>query len=447
MKTEKLNKLLFFLLILIAYCFLLSAESHALNVNRNVLPNGLTVLHSENHNLPIVMATLIVKAGQLDEPKEKAGLANLEAGLLTEGTKTRSSKGISEEIDFIGASVGASAGADYMTVTLSVLKKDINKGFEIFSDVILNPVFLQEEIERKKGRIKGFLKQREEEPSFLAERAFRTEVFGEHPYGRLVEGSVETIDSITKDDLLKFHSAYFLPNNAVLSVAGDLTAEELNGLIRQHLGGWKGAEPPARRVKRIEINGTKKVVKIDKELTQANVLLGGPGISRDNPDYYALCVMNYILGGGGFSSRLMQSVRDKMGLAYDIHSLFVPYKEGGFFQVVLQTKNESANTAIGEILKQIGKIKTEKVSDEELSDAKSYLTGSFPRRLDTNRKIADFLAFVEFYDLGLDYALRYPDYINSVTADDVLRVARKYLTEENYVLAVVADQKKTMLKY
>jgi zinc protease len=440
-----MRKYISVLLLFIAY-FMLSSEAYALKVTRNVLPNGLIVLHSENHSLPIVMVTLIIKAGQVNEQRDKAGLANLVTELLTEGTKNRRSQDISEQIDFIGASLNASAGGDYITVTLSILKKDLDKGFDIFSDIIFNPAFPEEEIGRKKDQIKGFLRQREEEPSFLADRAFRKEIFGEHPYGRLVEGSAETIDSIKRDDLTRFYSEYFLPNNSILSVAGDLTSDEVQGLIKRYLSVWKKANLPSRAIKGIDEQKTKKVVRIDKELTQANIVLGHLGISRDNPDYYAVSVMNYVLGGGGFSSRLMQSVRDKMGLAYDVHSFFDSHKEGGFFQIGLQTKNESAHTAVDEILKQIAWIRKDQVSDEELADAKAYLTGSFPRRLDTNRKIADFLASIEFYDLGLDYAAKYPVYINSVTKDDVLRVARKYLTAENYTLVVVADQKKTKLK-
>jgi zinc protease len=143
----------------------------------------------------------------------------------------------------------------------------------------------------------------------------------------------------------------------------------------------------------------------------------------------------------------MHSVRDELGLAYDVHSFFATNKEEGIFQIGLQTKNESANIAIAEVLKQVERIRKEKVTDDELSEAKSYLTGSFPRRLDTNRKIADFLASVEFYNLGLDYATKYPDYINSVTTGDVLRVAEKYLSPEKYVLVVVANQKKAELNY
>ena len=451
MKSEKLKtlryKLILFSLTLFTIHCSLFTDVYALDVNKKMLPNGLTVLHSEKHNLPIVMITMIVKAGLLDEPKEKAGLANLTADLLDEGTKSRKSSEISEEIEFIGAGLGASAGSDYTTITLSVLKKDIEKGFELFSDIILNPVFAQEEIERKRELIKGSLKQREEDPSFLAERSFKKEAFGEHPYGRLVEGSTETLSEITREDLLRFHSKYFIPNNAMLSVVGDLTPGELNSLIKKYLDSWKIAELPERKIHPMNEEKTKKAVKIDRDVTQATIIIGHLGISRDNPDYYAVSVMNYILGSGGFSSRLMQKIRDELGLAYDVRSFFTTSKEKGLFQAEVQTKNESANTATEEILKQIEKIREEKVSDEELSGAKDYLTGSFPRRLDTSRKIADFLATVEFYNLGLDYTEKYASFINTVTKEDVQRVAGKYLDAENFVLIVVANQKKAALKY
>jgi zinc protease len=446
MKSEKVKKLVLTSL-LVAVVSLLSADAFAIDAKRTVLSNGLTVLHSENHSLPIVMVTLMVKAGERHEPKEKAGLANLTAELLTEGTKNRSSREISEEIDFIGASLDASAGNDFTTITLSVLKKDIDKGFGLFSDILLNATFPQAEIDRKREMVKGSLRQREEDPSFLAGRAFKKEVFGEHPYGRLIEGSANTLDAITKDDLVTFYSGFFLPNNAILSIAGDLTSDELDSEIKKYLGAWKKADLPL--IPRADIEGkkAKSVIKIDRDLTQANVIVGHLGISRDNPDYYAVSVMNYLLGGGGFSSRLMQSVRDKMGLAYDVHSFFSAYKEGGSFQIGVQTKNESANVALDEIFKQIERMQSEMVSDGELSDAKAYLTGSFPRRLDTSRKIADFFASVEFFGLGADYIEKYPSYINSVTKEDVLRVAKKYLDTGHYVLVVVANQEKAALKY
>lgn len=435
-----------FLLLFTVYC-LLSTDVYALNVKRTTLQNSLIVLHSEEHSLPIVMVTLLVKASQLNEPKDKAGLANLTAELLLEGTKHRKATDISEEIEFLGASLDTSTNRDYTTISLSILKKDINKGFELFCDILLNPTFPQQEIERKKELIKGSLRQSEEDPSFIAERTFRKEVFGEHPYGRLTEGSAETIDNIRREDLIKFYSDYFLPNNSILSIVGDLTEEELNALIKKYLDDWKKADLPPITANGLDEKKTKRVVKIDKDLTQANILLGHIGISRDNPDYYAVSIMNYIFGGGGFSSRLMQSIRDEMGLAYDVDSSFSLNKEKGLFQVEVQTKNESADLVISEILKQMERIRKEYVSDEELTDAKSYLTGSFPRRLDTDRKIADFLALVEFYNFGLDYIEKYSGYINSVIKEDILRVARKYLDPENYVLVIVANQKKAALKH
>lgn len=443
---KNLKILIFPFILLFAISFFHVDHVFALDAKRTVLPNGLVVLHSENHNLPIVMVTLIVKAGQLQEKDEKAGTAYLTAELLTEGTKNRSSKEISEEIDFIGAALGASAGADFTTISLSVLKKELKKGFDMFADVLLRPVFPDNELARVRERAKGFLRQQEEDPSFLAERAFKREIFGKHPYGRLTEGSPTTLDLITREDLVRFHNDYYLPNNSILSVSGDLTAEELSAFIAEYLGAWKAGELPATRTPAIEDTKIKKTIKIDKELTQANIILGHIGIRREDPDYYAVSVMNYILGGGGFSSRLMQSIRDKMGLAYDVHSYFASFKEAGKFQAGVQTKNESAPVAIAEMLNQMRRIRKEPVSDEELSEAKAYLTGSFPRRLDTNRKIADFLASAEFYNLGLDYVNKYGDYINAVTKEDVLRVARKYLDPENYVLVIVADQKKVVLK-
>jgi zinc protease len=445
MKNSK-SKTIPAIFLLFAFCGLFSDFAYAIDVKRTVLPNGLIVLHSEKHNLPLVMVTLLVKASPLNEPENKAGLSNLTAELLTEGTKSRTSAVISEEVEFIGASLDTSVNNDYTTITLSVLKKDIHKGVELFSDILLNPVFPAAEIERKKGIIKGSLRQREEEPSFLAGRAFRKEVFGSHSYGRLLEGSVTTLDAITREDIAGFYSEYFLPNNSILSVVGDISGDDLQSMINQYLGRWKKSGLSSKSINKIDKKTERKIILIDKDLTQANILFGHRGISRDNPDYYAVMVMNYILGGGGFSSRLMHSIRDVMGLAYDVHSSFSANKEGGFFQAGVQTKNESANAVIAEIIRHIELIQKKEVTTEELFEAKAFLTGSFPRKLDTNRKIADFIALVEFYGLGTDYVEKYPAYINAVTKEDILRVSGKYLYPHEYVLVVVANQEKAGLK-
>jgi zinc protease len=417
----------------------------ALEVNRERLPNGLLVLHSERDNLPLVVLTLVVKAGVLEEPAEKAGLANLTAKLLSEGTKSRSSVRLNEEVEFIGARLGASAGRDYTTINLSVLKKDVEKGFELFADILLNPVFPKEELERKKRIVKGSLRKSEENPSFLASRAFIKEVYGDHPYGRVLRGSFRTLEGITREDILGFYSGYFHPNNSILTVVGDLDRGELVDLIDRHLKGWQEATVLA--LPKVPIRkAVRKVVRIDKDLTQANIMLGHIGVRRDNPDYYALSIMNFILGGGGFSSRLMDSIRDRMGLAYSVYSSFSPRLEQGHFMVSVQTKNASANTVVDEVLGEMKRIREEGVTEEELDDAKAYLTGSFPRRLDTMGKLVGFLSSVEFYGLGPDYVEKYPGYINAVSREDVMRVAQKYLDTEDFILAVVAKQSEANIR-
>jgi zinc protease len=422
-----------------------AVHAFALEVDRSVLANGLTVLHAERDNLPIVKVALLVKTGSFDEPAQKAGLANLTAALLKSGTTTRSATQIDSEIEFLGADLGAGADKDYSVVTLSVLKKDVRRGFEILSDVLLNPTFPDEEIERNRELIKGSLRRSEEDPSYLAQRAFMKAVYGDHPYGRLVRGLPETLDGIDREDITGFYSAYFRPNNSVLSVVGDLTRAELDALVGEFLSGWKKGPVPPRQPVPVTPPAA-SVIEVDRALEQANIVMGHIGVSRGNPDFYALQVMNYILGGGGFSSRLMGSIRDEMGLAYDVHSFFTSNKGPGLFEVGVQTKNESANEVIGEITRQMKLMTDEGVSDKELEDAKAYLVGSFPMKLDTMDSIARFLVSVEYFDLGLDYIDKYPAYIKSVTREDVLRVARHYLHPEACVVVVVAEQSRARVE-
>lgn len=432
--------------ILLLISLIIPSLSFGLDARRVVLDNGLVLLHSERHHLPLVQAVLLIKASPLDEPAEKAGLADLTAKMLIEGTKKRTSQRISEEIEFIGGSIGSYVDDDYTLITLSVLKKDIETGFDIFSDIILNPAFPEEELTHKKELLKGALKQREEDPQYVAEVEFGKAVYGEHPYGRPVTGTPEGIDAVTRKDVRNFHQNYYLPNNGMLSVAGDLTLTEIKELTARFLSTWKRGAVPER--KRYDVNTIQspKVITIDGELSQANIVLGHLGIERSHPDYYAVSVMNYILGGGGFSSRLMQTIRDEMGLAYDAHSFFRASKRKGVFQVGVQTKNESANSVIAEILKQMERMRDEYVGEEELKDAVSYLTGSFPRRLDTMEKMSRLLALVEFYGLGMDYDKKYIAYIKGITVEDIKRAAGKYLHPDKYILVVVADREKAGIK-
>ena len=451
MKTEaeSLSKLITCFLCLV-FVSLVAPQARAFAggiADRAVLADGMTVLHAEKKALPIVKVVVAVRAGSITEPDEKAGLANLTADLLNEGTESRSSEKISDEIEFVGGSLHAAGGQEYVTVTLSVLKKDVALGFDLLSDVIRHPVFPDAEVARKKAIIKSSILREKEDPGAVASKAFSKALFGENAYGRPVEGTAESIDSITRADLVGFHDAYYTPNNTIMAVSGDISGDELISLINKYFKGWQKKDIPLRPLAATPSGAGPKVIKIQQEITQANIILGHAGITRDNPDYYAVQVMNYILGGGGFASRLMDNIRDDKGLSYDVRSFFSADKYAGAFEVVLQTKNRSANTAVDEILKEMERISKAPVSDKELEDAKSFLTGSFPLRIDTNDKIARFLVAVEFYGLGLDYAENYKKFIDSVSRDDVLRVAKKYLHTKDFVLVVVGDLHKASLKY
>jgi zinc protease len=330
-----------------------------------------------------------------------------------------------------------------------VLKKDIETGFDLFSDVVLHPSFHADELSRRKTQLSGALKQKEEDPSYVAGKAFAKTIYGKFPYARPVEGSVESIATINRDDTVRFYDHYYRPDNALLVVVGDLSRDELLKLANRYFAAWKASAKKEATVVPAEDTrpalSQPRTTVIEKDVTQASIVMGHRGISRSNPDYYAVQLMNYILGGGGFSSRLMKIIRDDLGLTYGIHSSFSANLYPGAFEVEVQTKSESAGQVIAETLKQIRRIRAEGVTDEELRDAKDFMIGSFPRRIETSRKIADFLTAVQFYNLGDDYIDKYKDYINKVTKEDVLRAARKYLNEQDIEIVVVGNKKKLKL--
>lgn len=430
--------------ILVAACCLSISIAHAAPLGKRiVLQNGMVLLLSERHTIPSVTINMLIKAGQVVEPPDRAGLASLTAGLLTEGTKKRSASKIAEEIEFVGGSIGASGGGDNASVNLTVLKKDLDLGLDILSDILTNPTFPEEEIKRRIKETKAAVEKQKDEPSVVAGKEFSRLVFGDHPYGIPAEGTPESLDNITRDDIVKFHAACYVPNNSIISVVGDVTEQEIIAKLDKYLKGWNPKETSKRSLPPVKLQKNKIVRPIDKKITQANIILGHIGIERENPDYYAAYVMNYILGGGGFTSRLMDNIRDTKGLAYDVHSYFSPMKYSGTFSIGLQTKNESAKTAIEEALKEMDRIRKGYVGDKEIEDAKAYLTGSFPLKLDTNAKIAGMLTAFEFFNLGLDYPDRYPKIINALTKDDILKAAQRYLKPDSYILVVVGDIGKT----
>ncbi len=406
---------------------------------REELPNGLVFLFSEQRSVPLVAVNLLVKAGALRDPRGKEGLAHVTALLLTQGSKKRSATQMAQEIDFLGAKLSAGAEEDYAMVGLTVLAKDVSQGLELMADAVLHPTFPPEELKRKVQQLLASFESDEDEPMVMARRAFDLRLYGQHPYAFPPKGTPQGLKAIQRQEVVDFHRRLYLPNNAILSVVGDISREEARVLVMRYFGGWNPGKIPELQLPPLPPLTRPETQVIDKKITQANILWGHLGITRQNPDFYAFQVMNYILGGGGFASRLMDTIRETRGLAYSVSSTFEPGLEPGPFYISLETKTENAAEAVELILKEVERLRTEPVSDAELADAKSYLIGSFPRRLDATGKRAALMAYVEFYGLGLDYPRRYAEIIRGITAADVQRVAQQYLHPERYLLVVAGD--------
>ena len=409
-------------------------------VQRAFLANGLVVITSEEHALPFVTFKLLVHAGARVDPSGQGGLASLAARALLFGTEKQNMASVNEQIDFMGASLSSDAGRDYAALSFRVLKKDLADGLKLFTEVLTQPAFPEEEVTNEKVRTLAAIRASEDRPGEVAEKAFLNALYGAGPYGQPVIGTKESVERLTVDGLRQFYRSYYDPNNSIMVIVGDIGEKELKDTIVPQLSEWQKRAVPVSSVE-IKAETAKKTVAIDRPLTQANLILGHKGITRDNPDFYAVTVMNYILGGGGLTSRLMQEIREKRGLAYSVSSNFDAAKYQGSFRIVLQTKNASARDAVQLALAEMSRMRTQLISERELDGAKKYLIGSFPLRLITQDGIAAFLMQVEYLGLGLDYAERYPGLIQAVTAEDVLRVAKAYLHPEAYILVEVANLK------
>lgn len=409
--------------------------------------NGITVVVLEQHFLPIVEIHALIKAGSAQDPPDKAGLANLTASLLDEGTSTRSSQALAEQIDFIGGSLEVKASEDFTTASARILTKDVALGFTLLADILLHPAFPKQEFDRVRSQILGELVSDNDDPGQVAMKAFNQLVFANHPYRWPVNGTEETLSKMTLADVQSFYTREYLPNQTILTIVGDITIAQATALVRAHFGSWRTAPPPARSTKNPAVIKSKTVQLIEKDLTQSTIMLGHGGISRKNPDFYAVTVMNYVLGAGGFSSRLMDAIRDKQGLAYGIMSHYDARAMPGSFWINLQTKTDTTNQAIASVVAEIKGLHESPVTDQELAEAKSFLIGNFPLRLDSTAKLASVLAQVEFFDLGFEYFSQYPKWIARVTKEDVQRVAKQYLNPQHYALVVVGNQAKANVRH
>jgi zinc protease len=417
-----------------------AGPAHALEIKRMTLGNGATLLVSENHQLPMVTVAIALDAGSRHDPPGKAGLAMLTAQSVNQGTRELSATAFDEKVDFMGSSLFVSAEHDYATAGFTALKKYEKDSLGLLAGILSSPGLRDADIDRKRAEQIAGIKAAEEEPGFIAAIAFAKGLYGDTPYGHPTTGTSDSVAKLSSEDVRNFYRDYYRLGSAVIAVAGDVDAGEVKALLEKSLPGPGGAVAAQPQPSVPALAPGLDIKLIDRNVQQANVMLGFIGIARSNPDYYKIQVMNYILGGGVFASRLMKTVRSKAGLAYHVSSIFDARKFPGPFAVVLQTKNQSANEAIKMVLQQMRQMQESPVSDAELDNARKFLVGSFPLKIDRQEQIADFMLEVELYGLGLDYAEHYPKLIESVTKQDVLEVARKYLHPDDALLVVVANQ-------
>jgi len=424
---------------LLAFCPL---HSYArLQTQRSVLPNGIVLISSEQRSLPMVTLHLLIDAGSVHDFKGRDGLANLTAALLTSGTRNRNAVQISEALDFIGASLSAKSEDEFATVNLTVLKKDLDAGLGLLADILTSPAFPREEIDRQKQAVIASIRARNEDPSEVVAKKFRESLYPQSPYGRPVEGTEESLRGIDRSMLLDFYDKFYRPNRSILAVVGDVSQQEITEAFNKAFPSWKKGGAPAKEIA-APSPGAANFLRLQKNITQANIVIGHEGVPRGNADYYAIQVMNYILGGGGFSSRLMDSVRNERGLAYSVYSQFDAGKFAGTFEIAMQTRNETAYEALQIAIDEVRSIREKGVSQDELKAAKDFLIGSFPLRIDTNRKIAAFLAQLEFLGLELDYPDKYAEMVRKVTREDVQRVAKRYLKPSQLIVVLLAHLEK-----
>jgi zinc protease len=431
---------LFSLLIVLAVLLAVPAGAAKPIAHREVLPNGIVLLVAERPAVPIVVVRAFTRAGAVLDPPDRGGLANLTGALLTRGTAKHTGPELDSAIEFVGGSLGAGAGRDGLTASLAVLKKDLALGLDLLAEVLLTPTFPPDEVKRKTAQIQAAIKRSEEDPGTVGGRALAKLVFPSHPYGMPVEGTMESVGKLTRDDVVRFHAANVRPDTTIIAVVGAISVDDARREIQSRFGLWKPpAEPPATTPSATP-GGPPKTDTIEKELTQATILLGRQAIRQTDPDYFPLSVASYVLGGGS-ASRLYSRVREEGGLAYAVYSYVNPAKYGASFTVSAQTRTAEVPKVVEIVREELARMIREPVTERELKLAKEYLIGSFPLRLDTSSKVADFVVAVEEQGLGLDYADRYKERVAKVTAADVQRVASKFFAPDTFSRVVVGAPK------
>jgi len=405
------------------------------------LSNGLKLVVVEQHELPLADFVLLVGTGAEADPANRAGLATLTAALLTEGTKTRSSLQIADQEAFLGVELDAGAGWDASRLELHTPTAQLDSALALMADVALRPAFPARELERvRKERLTSLI-QLKDRPPAIADRAYASIVFGDaHPYGHPMGGTEAATRAVTRADVERFYRAAYVPNNATLIAVGDVTADDVARRAEALFGTWARGSAPAEKFTSPPKAGTTTVYVIDKPgAVQSSIRIGGVGVPRSTSDYFALSVMNTILGGS-FTSRLNQNLRETHGYSYGARSRFDMRRAPGPFTAQAEVTGTKTDSALFEFLKELRAIR-DTVPADEMEKAKRFLQLQLPGAFETTGSIATQVVPMVLYGLPLDYYNGYVQQIERVTQADVQRVARQYVDPSNVVVVVVGDRK------
>jgi len=412
------------------------------------LKNGLTLLLMEQHEIPIVSFSFIVRAGSVADPQGKEGLASLTAGLLRKGTKARNADQISADLDFIGMSFGANVNHDYTSGSAEFLKKDMDRGLDLLSDLLLNPTFPEAEVAKMVKQRVDQVKASKDSAAGVIGNYYNAYLFGSHPYARASFGDEKSIAALNRADVAAFYAAKYVPANTIIAAVGDFAAADMEKTLTDRFGAWQGAlggaltafitkiQPPLKLAAAPPVTG-KKLLLVDKpDLTQTYFMIGNVGVARTNADRVGLDLVNTLFGGR-FTSMLNSELRVNTGLTYGARSFFAERQAPGPFAISTYTRNATTEKAMDMALDILKKLHTEGVTEEQLKSAKAYRKGQFPPNIETTDQLAGLLTELEFYGLDQREINELYARIDALTVDGAKQLIQKYFPQENLVFTVV----------
>jgi zinc protease len=402
-------------------------------------PSGAEVYFVENHDLPMLDIDVAFPAGSGFDQAQTSGLAGMTHGLLALGSEGLNEDDIASKLADIGAQMGGNFDGDRSSYSLRTLssKAQRDEALSILSAILQHPLFPEAVLTREKTRLVAALKEAETKPESIAANAFSKAVYGEHPYGLPAAGDVATVEKLQRSDLQSFYNKHYAASTAVVALMGDASRAEAEA-IAQNLtaklpaGGASSIIPPVSKLEAASMQ------RIPHPATQSHILIGAPGVARNDPDYFPLYVGNYVLGGGGFVSRLMQEIREKRGLAYSVYSYFMPLQQPGPFQIGLQTRKDQADEALKLVNETVRDFIAQGVTEKELTAAKQNIINGFPLRIDSNRKILEYLSVIGFYHMPLTYMDDFTNNISKVTAAEIRAAFKRKVNPDQLATVIVA---------